>query len=99
MSSLNPPVTKRSKARRVMRLLSPCYYCDQPSETVDHLNPVSRGGSNDSINKVPCCLPCNQLKGSMNELEFIKFVMRLPEDHTTKMNLRHALINKVRRYG
>ena len=38
--------------------------------TIDHLMPVSRGGSDDLSNLVRCCFRCNVLKGAMTEKEF-----------------------------
>jgi 5-methylcytosine-specific restriction endonuclease McrA len=44
-----------------------CYYCGQrmfvDEFTIDHLYPVSKGGSDHPDNLVPACLPCNTLKG------------------------------------
>ena len=39
-----------------------CVYCDVPSTGVDHLIPVSKGGTNDFYNLAPCCLNCNSKK-------------------------------------
>lgn len=41
-----------------------CTYCkDEPARLcVDHVVPLSRGGSNDEDNLVACCLPCNSSK-------------------------------------
>lgn len=58
-----------------------CYYCSvhltrsgtrKPSSwSRDHLIPKSRGGSNHPSNIVPCCLQCNNEKGSMTADEYI----------------------------
>lgn len=44
-----------------------CGYCGKDiSEggfTVDHIHPVSNGGTNDISNLLPCCLSCNASKG------------------------------------
>jgi 5-methylcytosine-specific restriction endonuclease McrA len=44
----------------------PCAYCgyDAPTQ-VDHVMPLSRGGTDDRANLVPACRPCN-----MNKLDF-----------------------------
>ncbi len=31
---------------------------------VDHIKPISRGGSNDIFNLMPCCIECNRKKGN-----------------------------------
>jgi len=42
-----------------------CAYCrEERATTVDHLKPRCRGGSNLRSNLVPCCVDCNQSKGS-----------------------------------
>jgi hypothetical protein len=45
-----------------------CEYCGAEGETevqwcVDHIVPLSRGGSNAEDNLVACCIPCNNSKG------------------------------------
>lgn len=59
-----------------------CAYCGIPfrsrrlfgwthrSKTTDHVIPLSRGGSNRSGNRVPCCRACNKAKGAMTPEEF-----------------------------
>lgn len=41
-----------------------CAYCDKPSQklTIDHITPVSRGGSHTLHNIVPACHSCNSKK-------------------------------------
>lgn len=42
-----------------------CAYCNQPATlTVDHVEPVARGGAHAPDNIVPACQPCNSSKGS-----------------------------------
>lgn len=43
-----------------------CVYCGTgPAETVDHIIPRSKGGSNKQTNIVGCCEDCNQKKADM----------------------------------
>ncbi|NKM04160.1 HNH endonuclease [Rhizobium leguminosarum] len=67
-----------------------CFYCERPLNsrqvarrgdrnkgldyTIDHKTPVSRGGSNERSNRVPCCFRCNQVKGDLTDVEFRQFV-------------------------
>ena len=41
-----------------------CVYCDKPSQRLemDHLTPISKGGSHTLHNIVPACLSCNRKK-------------------------------------
>lgn len=57
-----------------------CFYCKRPLEenelTLDHYKSRSRYPQfRDSLhNLVPCCLPCNQRKGSLSGDEFLKVI-------------------------
>ena len=48
-----------------------CYrcFCDldllDPDLTIDHVVPISAGGSNNPSNLMPCCRRCNSSKGSL----------------------------------
>lgn len=42
----------------------PCVICGQPSDTVDHIIPKSRGGTNDPANLQPMCRSCNSKKNN-----------------------------------
>jgi len=53
--------------RRVIRSSLTCFYCeseytDMRRPTVDHVVPLSRGGTNTASNLVSCCRSCNSRK-------------------------------------
>ncbi|QPJ66576.1 MAG: HNH endonuclease [Candidatus Nitrohelix vancouverensis] len=52
-----------------------CHFCgkifDRTELTMDHLVPVSRGGSSSKGNVVPCCKPCNNEKKYLTPAEMI----------------------------
>lgn len=41
-----------------------CYLCGRPYEAIDHVVPLSRGGSNWPANQRPICALCNARKGA-----------------------------------
>lgn len=41
-----------------------CAYCGRKATTVDHIQPKSRGGGEESWNLVACCKPCNTRKNN-----------------------------------
>lgn len=53
-----------------------CFYCDEVIDkdncTIDHFLPLSMDGKNNMKNMVLSCLACNQLKGSLPPIFFIK---------------------------
>ncbi|MBX9703343.1 MAG: HNH endonuclease [Silvanigrellaceae bacterium] len=52
-----------------------CYYCKNkfPHKefTMDHIVPLSRGGTTTPGNVVPACRPCNQTKGVDTPLDLV----------------------------
>lgn len=57
-------LTERDWARVVARSLGRCSYCGIKSKlTMDHVVPLSRGGTHTIGNVVPACGPCNFRKG------------------------------------
>lgn len=48
-----------------------CYICGSLAETIDHVIPLSRGGTNEIENLRPACYECNVRKGSMSLTEFV----------------------------
>jgi 5-methylcytosine-specific restriction endonuclease McrA len=57
---------------------NPCFYCheDIPRElrSVDHVIPLSRGGTYNWLNLVLCCRPCNFAKGDLKASEFLVLI-------------------------
>lgn len=47
-----------------------CWYCGAPADTIDHMQPRSKGGTNQYGNLVPCCDECNQRKSNLNVKEY-----------------------------
>ena len=41
---------------------SDCRSCGAKADTIDHIIPISRGGTNDFVNLRPMCRPCNARK-------------------------------------
>ncbi|MEY4499757.1 MAG: hypothetical protein RL101_86 [Actinomycetota bacterium] len=54
------PVSRRGVLRRDNHR---CAYCSKSANTVDHVQPKSRGGADSWENLVACCLKCNNKKG------------------------------------
>lgn len=44
--------------------MTQCHYCGEPAETIDHVIPKSRGGTDEPGNLVPACRRCNASKGT-----------------------------------
>ena len=49
-----------------------CIYCGEPSESLDHLHPISKGGISSTNNCVPCCLSCNGKKSDSEVLTWYR---------------------------
>jgi 5-methylcytosine-specific restriction endonuclease McrA len=48
-----------------------CYYCGiTTANTVDHLTPLHKGGTDELSNLVTACKPCNYSKGSKTEQQY-----------------------------
>lgn len=49
-----------------------CLYCGAPSESIDHVHPLSRGGQSVTENCVPACLACNGSKGDADAFDWYR---------------------------
>ena len=71
-----------------------CIYCGKPSESLDHLHPMSKGGTNITSNCVPCCLSCN---GNKSDSEVISWYRKqIFYDPRRSMAIRAGLNNDLR---
>lgn len=52
-------------------LADPCVFCGAPSDSVDHIVPVSGGGTGDWDNVAPACMRCNAAKNNRPLLSFM----------------------------
>lgn len=50
-----------------------CAYCTARATCLDHVTPISRGGTNAIANLVPACRSCNSSKRDRTLLEFLVF--------------------------
>lgn len=69
------------------RRLVPCHYrcgatLTRDTATLDHITPTVRGGGNESANLVLACYDCNQRRGSMSYMGFLRLIGQAPQDAT-----------------
>ena len=72
------PLSRRGVLRRDA---NQCAYCKRAANTIDHVQPKSRGGQDTWENLVACCLRCNNIKGdkTLQELGWeLPFAPRMP---------------------
>ncbi|SDR71661.1 HNH endonuclease [Agrococcus carbonis] len=60
------PWTRRGVLDRDRRR---CAYCGGPGATIDHIQPVSRGGESSWLNTITACVACNGAKGNRTPAE------------------------------
>lgn len=67
---------KKLKTHKKLTGNEVCTYCGVKlstyTATLDHVIPLSRGGSDDPINLVWCCKKCNHSKGNRLPYEWLK---------------------------
>lgn len=52
-----------------------CTYCETaPATEIDHILPITKGGTGDRENLTPVCRPCNARKGNRYLADFLGFV-------------------------
>ena len=72
------PVTRRGVLRRDAWR---CAYCAKPANTIDHVQPKSKGGKESWENLVACCFKCNNAKGDKTLAELgwtLKIAPKMP---------------------
>lgn len=62
----------RTRGRQlVMQEHSICAYCGKEADTIDHIIPRNKNGSDDENNLVPCCKSCNSSKKDKDLADFL----------------------------
>ena len=88
-------VVKRATFRECGRR---CVYCGRglglEHATLDHVIPLSRGGSHDPGNLVAACQPCNQRKGALLPTEFFE---RYPQAGLNFVRFARAVHRQLKR--
>ena len=64
-----------------------CVYCGKTYElhklTIDHVHPKCKGGKDVAPNVVSCCQRCNQDKGSLNWLDWMRSTFGITDREQT----------------
>lgn len=69
-----------------------CFYCQRDATTIDHMIPLSRGGSDAFENLVGACESCNHGKANLTIDEYLRWLI---EDSTKNGRDRKNSIRKV----
>lgn len=69
-----------------------CAYCEAPSQAMDHVMPLSLGGTHTADNVVPACHSCNSSKGAKHPTQWNKELAtrRKPKPQATQTHLFHT---------
>lgn len=60
-----------------------CKFCGQEGTSIDHIQPLSRGGKHHSSNLQLLCHNCNMMKSSLTDMEFMNHIFKIVEFSTT----------------
>src|ERR1039458_1052954 len=77
---LKRPSLSLATRREIWSMLCAC--CGSSGPDIDHIVPVSKGGTNDRSNLQPLCRRCNNTKGNRLSMEELK--ERRSEEHTSE---------------
>ena len=73
LDQLCPKISNKNWRESLYKLTKhKCIYCGKRSESLDHLHPISKGGTSITSNCVPCCLSCNGKKSDSEVLSWYR---------------------------
>lgn len=80
-----------------------CDYCRLPvawNASLDHRQPIARGGRHSLDNLAVCCERCNRMKGMLTESEFRELLMLLALLHpAARQDLERRLLSGGQQYA
>lgn len=89
--------------RRLLEANPLCAYCRMPlsfAVSLDHRQPLARGGKHALDNLAVCCERCNRLKGMLTEAEYRELLMLLASFHpTARADVERRMLAGGRRYA
>jgi hypothetical protein len=65
------------------------------TRTIDHVQPLGRGGTDNSSNKVFACYKCNMIKKTMTLMEFRLFIYKNPSIEFAGETIARRLAEKA----
>lgn len=104
-SKLVIPTLKKIKGYLWVKSMGHCEYCGQKFVSIlgphiDHVQPVRKGGTNNTGNYKLCCHSCNSSKGtkSISDFRFLNRMRRFREKHGVSFNQRQVSFLKSLKY-
>lgn len=65
------PMSVEAREWCLVLLKDPCAYCGGPAMEIDHIVPISDGGTSQIDNLAPACRSCNAAKNDLSLLSFL----------------------------
>jgi len=76
-----------------------CEYCGAPMQCFDHMEPTSRGGSQEVENLARCCISCNAEKGNKTTNEYIRYLKMKANIADSLLRDRGKIIEEAVKYA
>lgn len=67
------PFTAEDRDYALIVVNDPCVYCGGPGGTLEHIVPVTAGGTNEWANLAGACMSCNSSKNNKSLLDFMLY--------------------------
>jgi len=95
-ANIRRPISYNTKHNIYMNQKGLCSYCGdyyiESEMTIDHIVPLSKGGTNDESNLQCTCNNCNQLKGNKFHDDFLNQITKIIQ-YQDKQKIKHSQKN------